>query len=162
MPKLLDIILALHDEDRRALSAIWIERAADGEWQARFSIARNQYAEGQAIERIANHPLGEAPDTQDLPRGIAMVAWVRVPDQIYPIDIDELQRNTDVRAQAHAVQESGLIGKLDMARYDRADRSTSYLIKSHAGSQEERTAWLLSLRERPENTIFLDEGHEKS
>ena len=133
--RLLDIILAMDDDDRRALSAITIERTGGGEWQARLSICRSQYGAEEAIP------------------GVSLRSWVRVPDQYHPLDLDELRRDSDVRVQAVMVQLSGLIGQLDMARYD-SDRRTSYLIKSHAGSQQERTRWLMGLRERPENTIW--------
>lgn len=150
MRNLLDIVLALDAEDRRALSTIIIERSRDGGWQARCSICRDQYAEGAAVERIANQEIGA-----DIPPGIGMMAWVRVPDQEYPLDLDEIERDRSLRAQASALQASGLVGQLDMARFDRADQATSYVLKTHAGSQRERTQWLLSLRERPENTIYL-------
>lgn len=142
MPNLLDIILALDDEDRRALSAIWIERGSAGIWQARCSIARQQY--------------GERAHT--CPPGVGLTAWVRVPDQIYPLDLDEIERDRHMRAQALAVQQSGIVGMLDLARYDRADRETRYLIKTHAGTQKERTQWLMRLNERPENTIYSSEA----
>jgi len=140
MPKLLDIILALDAEDRRALSAIWIERSPDGGWQARCSICRDKFSNSSVSP------------------GVGLMAWERVPNQEYPLDLDELDRDRAMRAQAAALQESGLIGTLDLARYDREDRSTAYLIKTHAGSQRERTHWLLSLKERPENTLYADEA----
>lgn len=139
MIKLLDIILAMEAEDRRALSAIWIERGRSGGWQARCSICRDKYAESGAMA------------------GIAMMVWERVPDQEYPLDLDEIERDRSVRAQAYALQESGMVGKIDMARFDGADHTTKYLIKTHAGSQQERTRWLLGLRARPENTIYNGE-----
>jgi len=151
--KLLDIIMALQSEDRRALSAIWIERAADGSWQARCNIARDKFTgcdSAPDLEQIVSSQIGDVV----IPPGIGFMAWERVEDQVYPLDLDELARDEGIRAQAAAVQDSGMIGRLDMARYDRADRSTAYLIKSHAGSQSERTRWLMGLRERPENTIY--------
>jgi hypothetical protein len=144
MRRLLDILLALDTEYLRAVSAIWIERDGRGGWQARLSIARDKY---------------DAPDAGIA--GVAMMIWERVPDQCYPLNLDEIERDADVLGQAREVQQSGLIGRLDMARYDAIDRSTSYLIKSHAGTQAERTTWLLGLRERPENMIYgssVEEG----
>ena len=138
MARLLDIVLALGAEDLRCLSSIRIERSRLGGWQARCNICRNMYEDG---------PSGV--------QGISLTSWVRVPDQEYPLALDELQRDRDVRAQAAALQASGLVGRLDMARFDCEDRRTSYLIKTHAGSQVERSRWLMRLLERPETTIWL-------
>lgn len=137
MVRLLDIVLDLTSEDLRCLSAITLERERHGGWQARCNICRDTHTQ---------EPSGV--------RGVSMMAWERAPDQEYPIDIDELRRDADVRSQVRAVEQSGLIGRLDVARFDGADHRTSYLIKSHAGSQPERSRWLMGLRERPENTIW--------
>lgn len=144
MARLLDIILALGTEDLRCLSAITIERANNGGWQARCNICRDTHQEG---------PSGV--------RGVSLIAWERVPDQEYPLDLNDLARDRDMQSQAASLQASGLVGKLDMARFDSADRRTSYLIKTHAGSQAERTKWLMGLRERPENTIWLTDGQRQ-
>lgn len=136
MPKLLDILLDLPREDLLAVSAISIERSNSGNWQARLNIFRNKYSE------------------HDLHEFVGMQAWERVPEQCYPLDLDEVERDADIRQQAAAVQESGIIGKLNMARFDSAAGHTRYLIKSHAGSQQERSRWALTIKERPENTIW--------
>jgi len=138
MARLLDIVLALGAEDLRCLSSIRIERCNDGAWQARCNICRDKYASRES--RL---------------RGVSLMAWERVHDQEHPLDLDEIERDRDMRAQATSLQVSGLVGLLDMARFDSADRRTSYLIKTHAGSQAERSRWLMGLRERPENTIWL-------
>jgi len=138
MARLLDIVLALGAEDLRCLSAVALERSRSGGWQARCNICRDKYASG---------------DTRV--RGVSLMAWERVPDQEHPVDINEIDRDRDVRAQVAGLQSSGLVGRLDMARFDGADRLTSYLIKTHAGSQAERSTWLMGLRERPEHTIYL-------
>ena len=137
MAKLLDIVLAFAADDLRAISAITIERAASGGWQARTNIFRNKFS----------HAASEVP-------GISQMFWERVPDQVAALDLSEISRDADMRMQVAAVQSSGLLGSLQLARYDRDDRCTSYLVKSHAGCQRERTAWLLGLQERPENTIY--------
>jgi hypothetical protein len=130
--RLLDIILTLSDQDRRDLSSIAIDRNDAGEWIATLSISRMQ-------------PPPDLPGIKDDLRRdhpeVSCTALMRVPDQEHPIDLEESNVSESVRAQAIILQESGLVGKLDMAKYDRATRTTGYKIKTHAGSQAERTAW---------------------
>lgn len=137
MPKLLDILLALDPEDLRALSTIIIERHPDGHWQARLSVCRNKFSQ-----------------TPNFRPGISMTAWERVADREYRLDLDEIERDRHIRAQVADVQHTAIVGRLNMARFDRDDRTTKYVIKTHAGSQAERTQWLLRLNERPENMIY--------
>lgn len=134
--RLLDIILTLSEQDRHDLSLIAIERNERGAWYAKLSISRMQTAEDQtAIQADVDH-LSPNPH-------VTVTALERVPDQEHPIDIDEINVSESVRAQAGVLQESGLVGRLDLARYDRANRTTGYKIKTHAGSQAERTAWIM-------------------
>lgn len=80
-------------------------------------------------------------DTDDLPSGVGVTGFGRYPDQIRIIPLIE-----PLVDQLAAVERSGIAGHLDVARFD-ADAPTypHWHVKTHAGSQAERTAWLESL-----------------
>lgn len=76
------------------------------------------------------------------PKGGCATASERQPDMVVAID-----PATHPEAQISDLYASGLVGKLNMVRFLTSDGSSvrSWVIKTHAGSQEERSAWLLSL-----------------
>ncbi|MGI8403715.1 MAG: hypothetical protein ACR2OE_02905 [Thermomicrobiales bacterium] len=80
-------------------------------------------------------------DTGDLPAGVGVAGFGRYPDQVRIISLIE-----PLSDQLAAVEESGIAGHLDVARFD-ADAPTypHWHVKTHAGSQAERVAWVESL-----------------
>lgn len=84
-----------------------------------------------------------------LPAGVQAAGWERFPDQRRVVRMD-----VPISDQIAELDASGLVGGLDAARYqyNLSDANAagvaalSWTIKTHAGSQQERTAWLMSIR----------------
>jgi len=131
MRTLAEIIASLEPVELRAVSALRIE----GE-SCRVSIALFLPGAGPAIlpEHIADVDL----DFLDLPEGITVSGWTRYPD------IERAVMPVDVEGQIREVEESGLLGHLDVSRYEVEGRAW-WIVKTHAGSDAERAAWLVSL-----------------
>ncbi|MDE3097378.1 MAG: hypothetical protein KGK07_15430 [Chloroflexota bacterium] len=75
-----------------------------------------------------------------------VTGWERWPDLVREVTTAE-----PIDAQIRALDRSGIVGRLDAARYDfgaAGQRQTGsvaeWIVKTHAGSAAERRAWLLS------------------
>lgn len=99
---------------------------------------------GFAGMRVAGQTaiIGDEP----LPDGVSFAGWIAWPSHAREIDMD-----TPIDDQIRTLHESGIVGRLDAARFD-APGATAYgypryswLIKTHAGSEAERATWLIGL-----------------
>lgn len=102
------------------------------------------YAQGTALTTTREHRISV--DTEHLPRrclGVSVAGWTRWPD--LERDLDAL---AEVEEQIRDLYATGLLGTLDAARFTPLTDPTQpprWTVKTHAGSQAERSAWLLSL-----------------
>lgn len=83
-------------------------------------------------------------DTDDMPEGVSLTGWACYPDLVRPLSL-----SPDVETQIRELNGSGLVGTLDASRYStgaegvrRGHPATSWVISTHAGSDEERRAWV--------------------
>jgi hypothetical protein len=82
-------------------------------------------------------------DTDDLPDGISVTGWDRYSDRVV-----EISTETAMETQIRALHDSGFVGGLDAARFDggaeavrRGLAPVSWIVKTHAATQPERTEW---------------------
>lgn len=114
---------------------------------ASLSAIRIEMADGEAVA-VLNCALftDQVPDyvrAADLPPGVGLTARVRWPDQRRPLSMD-----VPIDQQIRDLHASGLVGSLDAARFQEVSggrRAIRWLVKTHAGSDAERFAWLKSL-----------------
>ncbi|MBI4589519.1 MAG: hypothetical protein HY725_11815 [Candidatus Rokubacteria bacterium] len=122
-------IAALPAPLRDRLSALTIELADAGGWQARLSYAL-----------MVQSPL---PGTGgSMPAGVTLAAWERWPDNV--LALSAVRTEADILAAIRALEQSGLVGHLDLARVSEHHEDSiidRYIVKTHAGSDEERRAW---------------------
>lgn len=130
METLAEIIASLEPVELRAVSALRIE----GE-SCRLSIAIFLPGAGPATmpEHIADV------DLDDLPEGVTVSGWTRSPD------IERAIVPEDIEGQIREVEESGLLGHLDVSRYEIGGQAAWWVVRTHASSDAERAAWLASL-----------------
>jgi len=116
---LLEAVQSLGELERSALSSIRIERDAGG-YRARFDFALKL-------------PRTESPE---LPKGVELRGFSRWPEQEILLDW-----RTPALDQIKALDTSGICGRLDWFE----PRPDAWTIKTHAGSDQERRAWLFTL-----------------
>lgn len=133
---LLDATMSIEPQLRRRISAISAEWDK-GEVAARFSINLMTPYRG----RVATV------DTDDLPAGVTFAGFERWPDIERAIATEP-----DMWEQIRELNASGVLGRLDAARFDYGAPAVqagyapvSWTIKTHAGSQRERQAWVMGL-----------------
>ncbi|MBI5198319.1 MAG: hypothetical protein HZA19_06900, partial [Nitrospirae bacterium] len=82
------------------------------------------------------------PESEALP-GVSLKQWERVPDTDHPLDVDADNPVGDIESQIRELNRSGLLGNLDAAKFENKSRGfLEWVIKTHAGNQEERTRWM--------------------
>jgi hypothetical protein len=135
---LTDIINDLEPVVRNAVSGLHIEPAGP-RYHVSLSIAL--YTQGTAPSATREHRISV--DTEHLPDGVSVAGWTRWPN---------LERDLDpfaqVEEQIRDLSATGLLGTLDAARFtplSDPDLPPRWNVKTHAGSQAERSAWLLTL-----------------
>jgi hypothetical protein len=107
----------------------------------RVSLSIALYGQGTAPTTTHGHRVSV--DTENLPKGVSVTGWSRWPDlqrELDPLD--------EVEEQIRSLSASGLLGTLDAARFtplSDPDQPPRWTVTTHAGSQAERDAWLLSL-----------------
>lgn len=119
---LADHVAASPPEMQRAISSIWIGEAA-GRWIARASIST--FLSDPGLDPV-------------LPDGVSRAAIHRHPDVEWDLD-----PTMSVEIQIRTLHATGMLGSLDAARYNGSDCAPSWVVKTHAGTQAERTAWML-------------------
>lgn len=84
-------------------------------------------------------------DRDDLPVGVALTTWAAWPDIYRPVALTPAMEE-----QLAELEASGLVGCLDAIRNDHGPQASahgiprySWVIKTHAGSREERIAWAM-------------------
>jgi hypothetical protein len=117
---LLESIQTLGELERSALSSIRIERDSSG-YRARFDFALK-------LPR---------PEALELPAGVELQGFARWPEQELLLDW-----RTPALDQIKALDQSGLCGRLDWFE----PRPDAWTVKTHAGSDQERRAWLFGLQ----------------
>jgi len=135
------IIRGLPGTYRERLSALTVERDADGRWCAILTYAL-------ALPGIADSETGPyriALDTHDLPPGVRAWARVRVPDSIHALEIDGESLDPQAVVDTMFLELAALdLGTLDVARFD-CGGAPRWVAKTHAGSESERVAWMRSI-----------------
>jgi hypothetical protein len=137
-----EIIAAIPDALRARIGALWIEPAPGGGWQARLSYSLMVSA--YPGEEVEAGPYRIGADLEDLPAGVSATARVRYPDSTHPLDVWGDDPAPHVQHQIQQLQQSGLLGNLDWH-----DHGGCWLVKTHAGSDVERVAWVRSLSVHP-------------
>ena len=127
-----DLILAHEPLLRRTLSAIWVEDTAAGRTATLSYVCYGPIGTGRGCYATV--------DDAALPDGVTLGGVERWPDSRYVIDGGGTPDDA-----IRALDADRLVGALDWTRI-----GSRWIVKTHAGSQRERTAWLLSLtRSRP-------------
>ena len=136
------IIQELPGTYRERLSAFTIERRG-GRWYAILTYAlvvpTNAGTEAG--------PYAITVESRDLPPGITLSGHVRVADSIHALVLrwqERIDPQAEVHAMLRAVHKSGVVGALDIARFD-SGGAPHWIVKTHAGSDAERAAWLRSI-----------------
>jgi hypothetical protein len=119
---------------RQRVSAITLETDDGVMWRARLLYA--MWTEGPGLADVG--PYTVSVDRNALPAGVTVRVAQRVPDTVHPLgplSADGIKRAIE------QLTASGLVGGLDWSRRP----SGAWLIKTHAGSDAERRAWVRSL-----------------
>lgn len=129
-----DLEPVLHD----TLSTIRLEWRPEGA-TAQLSFCLSRWAGKQSV--LHDHAI--AVDQTDLPAGIAVTSFERWPDRF-----SRLALTPDAKTQIRDLDRLGTLGRLDASEYrvtegDRSNHAAiSWIIKTHAGSDAERAAWI--------------------
>lgn len=140
---LAEIVADLEPRLRDTLSSLAI--AFDGE-RASVTLSFALYGPPGTFGRAG--PYQVTVDTANMPEGVSLAGWERYPDQQRPVTLD-----VPIPDQIAALEDAGMVGSLDAARFDGGSDAvragypaTRWIVKTHAGSQNERMAWLRSVR----------------
>jgi hypothetical protein len=138
---LLEIVRDLEPRLQEGLSAIEISL-----WKGR-AVARLSFALYTRSTRVGDTELYRIQVDTELPAGVSLTGFERWPDLE-----KEITLTRDIRSQLKALQESRLVGGLDVAMFEPPPGATAeglpryrWIVKTHASSQEERDAWLRGL-----------------
>lgn len=141
---LTDIVQSLEPIFLRSLDAIIVDFHGD---HATARLTFHLYTQG---DTAAAGPYVISFDDHNLPDGVESCALLHWPDRTVPLTL-----RLPVETQIRDLDATGLVGTLDAARFD-ADAlqvemglhpPSRWIIKTHAGTQTERVAWLQSLRQ---------------
>lgn len=135
---LVDIVEGIPERLRSRIAALWIEPDGRGGWQVRISYS--QMVSPYPGEQAAAGPYAICADLDDLPAGVEARARTRYPDSVHALDVWGENPAPHLAHQIRALEDSALLGGLDAH-----DHGGRWLIKTHAGSDAERAAWIRSL-----------------
>lgn len=128
-PTLRDLILGLEPRLQSTLSAIWVSDGPEGRMAQLSFLLFGPSGTGQGRYATA--------DLDNLPEGVSATGWERWPDRTYLID-----GAGNIEDAIRALDADRIVGALDWYRH--GDR---WLVKAHAGSQDERNHWMMGLRQ---------------
>lgn len=148
MDTLTEIVAGMEPPLRAALAAIRVDCDGAGA-EARLSISL--FRPPSPAGSVSGYAV--TIDTASLPAGVSLTGWERWPDIVRTISMA-----TPMAAQIAALDASGLVGTLDAARFvpvHAADVAAGHhpaarwIVKTHAGSDAERLAWMRTLPHGP-------------
>lgn len=145
-PQLLaEIVAAVPEMLRGAISTLWVEPRPSGGWQVRLTYALPVAAYPGEITGTRQHQI--AVDDRDLPLGVHVTDRARYPDSVHPLLVWGDDPRPHIDHQIRQLSANGTLGSLDASIHHAPD-GDQWCVKTHAGSDAERAAWLRALLQR--------------